>query len=496
MSGQARRKWSGWRGRGSVVRLAVAVVLVAVGLTVVPPAAAAVTVDTGTWYVLVNRHSGKALDDYNLDFQNGAKVVQWSRNDGPWQQWQFIDSGDGYYRLRNQHSNKVLDVYNWSTADGASVVQWPDLNGANQQFRLVESDGGYVRLINRNSGKALEVYNWSTADGADVKQWTDLNGANQQWQLVPVGSAAYPDPGRVTGYSTTHDPSVVKKPDGTYLLAATDMGLLTSADRVAWTKVGKVFANGSPSWTDAYTDPETHMLWAPDISYRNGKYYMYYSASNMGSFHSAIGLATSTTGNPGSWVDHGKVIESQNTGNWNAIDPNLVVDDLGRWWLAFGSYGTGIKLVRLDPATGKRFDNKMVGIADRSKGSGDKFYGPEEAAFIVKRGSYYYLYTSFDHCCAGTSSDYRVMVARSTSVTGPYVDKSGLAATNGGGTEILAGHGAIHGPGHQAVLADTDGDILFYHYYPESQIGDPACHYCKLGINRIGYDAAGWPYVY
>ena len=105
-----------------------------------------------------------------------------------------------------------------------------------------------------------------------------------------------------------------------------------------------------------------------------------------------------------------------------------------------------------------------------------------------------YLYVSFDRCCAEERSDYRVMVGRATEPTGPYVDRYGTPMMDGGGTEILAGHDALNGPGHQAVLADTDGDILFYHYYPDSGEGPTGCGYCTLGINRIGYDAdTAWP---
>src|SRR5690349_23948463 len=107
------------------------------------PAASAATVDPNAWYVLVNRHRGKALDVYNLATNDGARITQWTRNDGNQQQWQFVDSGSGYYRLRSRLSNKVLDVYNFSTADGAAIVQWSDGNGTNQQFRLADSDSGY-----------------------------------------------------------------------------------------------------------------------------------------------------------------------------------------------------------------------------------------------------------------------------------------------------------------------------------------------------------------
>ncbi|GAA4721112.1 alpha-N-arabinofuranosidase [Phytohabitans rumicis] len=156
--------------------------------------ASAATVDTTAWYVLVNRNSGRALDVYNLATNDGARITQWARHDGTNQQWQFVDSGGGYYRVRSRLSGKVLDVYNWSTADGAAIVQWADGNGANQQFRLADSDGGYVRLIGRNSNKAVEVQGAATNDGANVVQYTDWGGSNQQWQLVRLGGTTPTNP--------------------------------------------------------------------------------------------------------------------------------------------------------------------------------------------------------------------------------------------------------------------------------------------------------------
>ncbi|WP_369148467.1 non-reducing end alpha-L-arabinofuranosidase family hydrolase [Streptomyces sp. R44] len=150
--------------------------------------AAAATVDPTASYVLVNRNSGKALDVYNLATDDGARITQWTRNDQNQQQWQFVDSGGGYYRIKSRHSGKVLDVLNGSTANGGSIVQWTDLNGTNQQWRLADSPDGYVRLIARHSNKALEVQGGSTADNANIVQYDDWGGANQQWQLVKVGS--------------------------------------------------------------------------------------------------------------------------------------------------------------------------------------------------------------------------------------------------------------------------------------------------------------------
>ncbi|GGN74681.1 alpha-N-arabinofuranosidase [Actinoplanes lobatus] len=157
-------------------------------VAVIASPASAATIDTSASYVLVNRNSGKALDVYNLSTADGGRITQWTRNDQAQQQWQFVDSGSGYYRLKSRHSGKVLDVYNMSTVDGGSIVQWTDNNTTNQQFKIDDVDG-YIQLINRNSGKAVEVQGASTADSANIVQYSDWNGANQQWQLVRVGTS-------------------------------------------------------------------------------------------------------------------------------------------------------------------------------------------------------------------------------------------------------------------------------------------------------------------
>ncbi|MBM0278299.1 arabinan endo-1,5-alpha-L-arabinosidase [Micromonospora sp. STR1s_6] len=318
--------------------------------------------------------------------------------------------------------------------------------------------------------------------------------AKQQWQLVPVGGneprpapaaplAPYPAPGRVTGDIGVHDPTVVKRPTGGYLMVHTgnNVAIKTSPDRTNWRNAGAAFPGGAP-WTLPYTNGGSN-LWAGDISFHNGQYWLYYSASSFGSNRSAIFLATSPTGASGSWTNRGLVIESRTSDNFNAIDPNLVVDDQGRWWLSFGSFWSGLKLVQVNPSNGLRLDGTIRSIAGRGGGA-------IEAPYIFKHGSYYYLWVSWDMCCRGASSTYRVMVGRSTSITGPYRDRSGRDMNAGGGTEVLAGHDNVRGPGHQAVIGDTDGDVLIYHYYNASNGA------ALLGINRIGYDSAGWPFVF
>ncbi|WP_176604662.1 arabinan endo-1,5-alpha-L-arabinosidase [Streptomyces lycii] len=310
---------------------------------------------------------------------------------------------------------------------------------------------------------------------------TSAAGVLWRPESASAQAAEYPYPGAVTGDTAVHDPSFVKRPGGGYLVAHTgdNVALKTSTDRTAFRNAGSVFPGGAP-WTTEYTGGSRN-LWAPHLSYHNGRYYLYYSASSFGSNRSAIFLATSSSGDSGSWTDQGLVIESQSSSDFNAIDPHMVVDEQGRWWLAFGSFWSGIKMIALDPATGKRTGNQFLSVAGRGGGA-------IEAPTVFRHGGHYYLFVSFDLCCRGAESTYRVMVGRSTDVTGPYTDRNGTPMTSGGGTEVLAGHGSIHGPGHQDVFADDDNDILAYHYYADDGTA-------LLGINWLLWDSDGWPYV-
>ncbi|WP_343035463.1 pectate lyase [Cellulomonas septica] len=187
-----RRPW-----RTILAGLAATAVAAMVGVTAATTASAA-SVDTGAYYVLLNRQSGKAMEVANWSTADGGVVQQWTRNDGNWQQWRFVDAGSGWYKLQNRHSGKVLDLWGWSTADGGEFRQYSDLNGTNQQFKLGDSEGSRIRLINRHSGKAVTVTDRSTADGATITQLTDNNQYNQQFDLVKVGSG---------GGTTTPPPS-------------------------------------------------------------------------------------------------------------------------------------------------------------------------------------------------------------------------------------------------------------------------------------------------
>ncbi|KAF8750539.1 Glycosyl hydrolases family 43 [Rhizoctonia solani] len=274
--------------------------------------------------------------------------------------------------------------------------------------------------------------------------------------LVGYVLAAYPNPGKVTGSIDVHDPSICRDSAGKYFLFSTAPGIAvrTSTDRTNWSYVGTVWSKGQATWTDKYTSTtggngNLCAVWEQ----------LYYAASSFGSRNSAIFFATSTTGLPNSWTNQGLVLSTTNSDDYNAIDPSLII----------GS------------STGKPSGSTIYSLAKRTAGG-----GAVEAPMLIKNGNYYYLFTSWDKCCDGTSSTYNIRIGRSTSITGPYVDESGVALMSGGGTEILGSHGSIIGPGGQSVFKDTDGWVIDYHYYTSTG--------SLLGINLLNF-ASGWPVV-
>ena len=316
----------------------------------------------------------------------------------------------------------------------------------------------------------------------------------RSWMAIALPVACFWMPASLAqqgGVPRVHDPSVIRRGD-TYTLFSTGRGvpIKKSGDLIRWEDAGRVFpeAEGMPEWA-AREIPGAQTLWAPDISLFAGEYHLYYSVSTFGSQRSCIGLATNKTLDAASkdyrWLDRGKVIDSRpGRDDFNAIDPNVALDDQGTPWLAFGSFWGGIKMVRLDPRTGLRAaeGGDIRPLASRPP--------PDaiEAPFIVRKGDFYYLFVSFDYCCRGAKSDYNIVVGRSKEIAGPYADRDGKPMTEGGGTPVLAGYGRVRGPGHNAVLLRAEGDILVHHYYDADEAGA-----VKLQVRSLRWAKDGWP---
>lgn len=306
--------------------------------------------------------------------------------------------------------------------------------------------------------------------------------------------------GNVFSQIFVHDPVVTQENDKYYLFC-TGLGITawSSPDMKNWTRDGRVFQE-TPQWISESLDDFAGHLWAPDVVYHNGQYYLYYSASAFGKNTSCIGVATNKTldsSNPDfKWTDHGKVIQSiPGRDEWNAIDPAIAFDDAGQPWMAFGSFWNGLKLVKLnDDLTTIAQPEEWYTIAKRQRSldidvrdAGDAAI---EAPFIFKKNGYYYLFVSFDYCCRGAESTYKIMVGRAKTIQGPYLDKEGKSMNSGGGSLVLKGDDDWYGIGHNAAYTFDGTDYLVCHGYDKHDSGRQ-----KLMIRKIKWDNDDWPIV-
>jgi arabinan endo-1,5-alpha-L-arabinosidase len=257
-----------------------------------------------------------------------------------------------------------------------------------------------------------------------------------------------------------------------------------------------------PQWTQDSVAGFQYHVWAPDIIRWHGQWWMAYSCSTFGKNGSAIGLLSTRSLASGIWDDRGSIVTSrEKRDNWNAIDPCFVLDDDDKPWLVWGSFWDGIQLARLDttmhlakrekPRTiARRYDPNYKNPAPNPT---SKFAGTNaiEAPFIFKHEGWYYLFVSWDYCCRGAKSNYRVAVGRSKSVSGPYLDADGKDMLLGGGTVVLEGDKRqFEAAGHCAVYHLDDQDIFICHGYSTNHKGVPV-----LIQRLIRWTLEGWPQI-
>jgi arabinan endo-1,5-alpha-L-arabinosidase len=297
------------------------------------------------------------------------------------------------------------------------------------------------------------------------------------------------------GDINAHDPTWTEV-DGTQIVYwtgenSTNRGAIlakTSPDGITWDDKGTI-GEGGPAWIVDAIGQMPPNLWAPTVFAKDGKHYLYYAASIFGRNTSAIGLLTNDALDPAAptegWVDRGPVVVTTAADDHNAIDAARIDTADGRAWLVFGSYWTGIKLRELDPATGL-----LLAGTDEIHALASRNGGPIEAPSILEHDGRFYLFVSFDRCCRGTGSTYKIMVGRADAVTGPYLDGDGEPMMEGGGTLLLEKAGKYKGPGGQEAFATPEGDILVYHFYDQSLYG-----LAQLQISPIRWTDDGWPYL-
>ena len=300
--------------------------------------------------------------------------------------------------------------------------------------------------------------------------------------LAPAQAA----PWTLTGALGTHDPDIYKTSSTWWIFETTDnggIGVKYSGDGKAWTQGVPIFGSGLAWWKTYLPTNKTAMVWAPGCGEYAGNGYCYYAISTLGSQKSAIGLATSAGGiAAGKWVDQGAILTSKSGDGYNAIDPAFVLADNGDPYLVFGSFWNGI-FIRPVSSTTLKPSGTPVNIARDNVNS-------IENGFVISHATngttWYYLFASKNACCKGADSTYRIVVGRSSSITGPYVDKAGVAMMSGGGTVLASSGSRFKGPGGQSLLAD--GSVIAWHAYDAQNNGN-----ATLLISNLNWDSDGWP---
>ena len=298
-----------------------------------------------------------------------------------------------------------------------------------------------------------------------------------------------------------HDP-VMAWERGTYYLLSTGNGLqwATSKDRRSWIIQPTPFIEKLPEWTRDSVPGFREHVWAPDILRWHDRWWLTYSCSTFGKNTSAIGLMTADRLN-GEWRDEGCLVASkEKRDQWNAIDPCLVVDDDDQLWMTWGSFWDGIQIAPLKGNRVNAAETKTIARRYRQNDPNapenptSKFAGRNaiEAPFILKHGGWYYLFVSWDYCCRGAKSNYRVAVGRSKSVDGPYLDRDSRDMNDGGGTLFLEGDkNEYEAAGHCAAYDLPSGETLF------------VCHGYATRLNgasiliqrKVTWTPDGWPTI-
>jgi hypothetical protein len=437
----------------------------------------------------------------------GAAVAQATDVSGTDQMWHFMPMPNTQFNIEDMLTHQVLGISAASKAASAPALQYADNGTADHLWNLYKlTDGNYL-LQNVNSNLFLQVDTAVSPVIIDqgTRATTGTGCTCQEWTLTDTGTAAYPAPMSVTGAGIyVHDPQMLQDVQGKFWLYGTHNTLASSTDMKAFSAVSTgIFATDFSWWATENTVAAGGRtdLWAPSTMYMNGTYYQYYSipiydtpsvaGTNQGP-EAVIALATSSSPS-GPWVDAGKIITSCGTKTgcttgFNAIDPAPFVDSTGKWWLSFGSWSDGIHMLQLDPTSGLPLasNTTLYNIALRGAGEEGSYIYP----YVFNGTQYYYYFAPINTCCTGTTSTYRIIVGRSTSPTGPYLDRGGLDLHNGGGTILLSSHNNIYGPGGQSVMTVSGQPLLVYHYYDGNANGTPT-----LGLNNLAFDSTGWPYV-
>ena len=350
-----------------------------------------------------------------------------------------------------------------------------DLAGKTE-FDLSKEEVRKLFDAHAESGSETLSLVWTVRCNVEDNAWL----ASEQYQLtVTTLPVAYSN-AIFTNFSLP-DPDVIRGDDGYFYLYATEhkrndpdmknSPIMRSPDLISWTRVGSLFTDSThPQITD-----QDAGIWAPSVNKVGNKYVIYYSQPGKNYKH-AIGVAVSDSPT-GPFTDLGKLIDSNEQGVEISIDAYLYQED-DRNYLFWGSFRS-ISVLELTE-DGTAIKNKAT--QKRREVAGGQY----EASVVLKRDNWYYLIVSTgDYSKGGT---YRIVVGRSQSVFGPYVDKNGNDMMSVHHELVLKGNSTFSSPGHcsRIITDDAGQDWILYHAYPNDK--DYRC----LMLDRINW-VDGWP---
>lgn len=438
---------------------------------------------------IISAQSGKAMDVPNCETNLGTNIQQYEWLSSPCQKWIFEASDGAYSKIKPATNTNACLSY-----EGSGNLVQGSCSHSNSDFYILPLDDGAVSLRARDDGKAVDLANCDIANAANIQMWDWLDNICQRFSLRRVsqtqtnaveppeepepGTPVQPSTWNLSGNLGTHDPTIIEQ-NGVWWQFQTGRGIYgkRSNDGLNWDPLPSVLGQALPWWNTYVPDHANNDVWAPDVHEFNGRTWLYYSISTFGARVSAIGLLSANNIAQGNWRDEGLVIATNNSNNYNAIDPNLIINPQGEPWMVFGSWNTGIMLTRIDPNTMKP-TGQLYNIATRGGGI--------EGPTLIHRNGYYYLFVSVGRCCAGVDSTYQILVGRSQTITGPYLDKNGNNMRSGAGSVVKQTAGNWIGPGGQ----DIHNGVIAYHSYDANRNGAAI-----LRIETLGWDSSGWPYL-
>lgn len=367
--------------------------------------------------------------------------------------------------------------------------------------RTTKASGGSANAI--QGGSASASVSTSAASGG-----LGLGGANTSLGTTARGGASStrtdgselcdvgvwdgrtkPQPLTLSGNTFAHDPTMIEA-NGTYYRFWTGENIPSaqSTNLTNWQDARAVYTSGYSAWVDEWLTGiagETfNFPWAPDVSRFAGKYHIYSSFSaKFGDNISCITHLSTDDIARGNWTDLGPVICTKGNETYNAIDADVGIDAEGKPWLAFGSFWDGILGMELT-SDGSRASSTLTRLA---------WANEIEAPVLFYRCGFYYLFVTWGLCCPGEGRSisqltYRVAVGRSKNVMGPYVDRSGKAMLDGGGTLMVQGdHTNWAAAGHSDVMVSGHRIYHLYHAYKQSN-GN-----AQLRIVEMPFDEEQWP---